>query len=101
MKKAIYTLITFAAFAASAFAMQEALAVKVPFAFKAGTTTLPAGDYRITEASPGVLLIRGEKTAVFVPRAVLFGDPAETGKARVTFTRTGDHYVLENAGTPK
>ena len=101
MKKAIYSLITFAVFTVSAFAMQEVLDVKVPFEFKAGTTTLPAGDYRITEASPGVLLIRGEKRAVFVPRAVLFADPSELGKSSVTFTRSGDHYILENAASVK
>jgi hypothetical protein len=101
MKKAVYTLITFAVFAASALATQAELDVKVPFAFKAGASTLPAGTYRITEPSPGVILIRGEKIGIFVPRAVLLSDPTDLGKASVVFTRAGDHYVLENTGSPK
>lgn len=101
MKKAVYTLITFAVFAASALATQAEFDVKVPFAFKAGASTLPAGNYRITEPSPGVILIRGEKMGVFLPSAVLLSDPADLGKASVTFSRAGDYYVLENAGAPK
>jgi hypothetical protein len=99
MKKAVYTLITFAVFAASALATQAEFDVKVPFAFKAGASLLPAGKYRITEPSPGVILLRGARIGVFVPRAVLFSDPSELGKTSVVFTREGDHYVLENAGS--
>ncbi|HEY4087258.1 MAG TPA: hypothetical protein VGM43_15035 [Bryobacteraceae bacterium] len=101
MKKAVYTLITFAVFAVSAFATQAQLDVKVPFAFKAGASTLPAGTYRITEPSPGVILIRGEKMGVFVPRAVLLTDPTDIGRASVIFTHAGDRYILENAGSSK
>lgn len=101
MKKSIYTVIAFAVFAASAFATQADLDVKVPFAFKAGASTLPAGTYRISEASSGVLLIRGEKGAVFVPRTVVFPDPAELGKMRVSFTHSGNTYVLEPATAAK
>jgi hypothetical protein len=85
----------------SALATQAELDVKVPFAFRAGASMLPAGTYRITEPSPGVILIRGEKGAIFVPRAVLFPDPALLSRASVTFTRAGDHYILENAGGEK
>jgi hypothetical protein len=101
MKKAVYTLITFAVFAVSALATQAEMDVKVPFAFKAGASTLPAGAYRITEPSPGVILIRGEKVGVFLPRAVLLSDPVDLNKASVVFTYSGDHYVLENAGAAK
>lgn len=101
MKKAVYTLITFAVFAVSALATQAEMDVKIPFAFKAGAFTLPAGAYRITEPSPGVILIRGEKVGVFVPRAVLLSDSADLNKASVVFTRSGDHYVLENAAAAK
>ncbi len=46
MKKTIYTVFAFAVFAASAFAYQGSqVDVKVPFAFKAGASTLPAGTY--------------------------------------------------------
>ena len=68
MKKHIYSVIAFAVFAVSALASQSSeLDVKVPFAFKAGGSTLPGGSYRVTEGTSGYLLIRGEKGGVFVP----------------------------------
>jgi hypothetical protein len=93
MKKSIYTVVAFAVFAASALANQATeLDVKVPFAFKAGTATLPAGSYRITPASSGFLLIRGEKGGVFVPRAEVVVETSESGKASVLLHRAEDTY---------
>ncbi len=93
MKKSIYTVFAFVVFAASAFATQiSELEVKVPFAFKVGTTTLPAGAYKVIETSPGIVLIRGEKVAVFMPEVLL--DMTSFAKPRFTFSRAGDGYVL-------
>ena len=100
MKKSIYTVVAFAVFAASALATQE-LDVKVPFAFKAGSSTLPAGTYRITETSAGVVLIRGEKGSVFVPKANLVPETTESGKTSVLFNITGDKYVLRSVNGEK
>ena len=99
MKKSIYTVIAFAVFAASALATE--LDVKVPFAFKAGSSTLPAGTYKVTEASPGIVLIRGEKGGVFVPRTSLLLDMTDSGKTSITFHRAGDSYALKSVNSEK
>ena len=95
MKKHIYSVIAFAVFAASAWASPATdIDVKVPFEFKAGASTLPAGTYRVTEATAGFFLIRGEKGGVFVPRNAFVLDTDESGRTSVKFSRTGDKYIL-------
>jgi hypothetical protein len=102
MKKHIFSVIAFAVFAASALATQSTeLDVKVPFAFKAGGTTLPAGNYRVTEATSGYLLIRGEKGGVFVPRGSVVLDMDDSGKSSFNFNHTGDNYVLQAVHSEK
>jgi hypothetical protein len=100
MKKTIYTVIAFAVIAASAFAYQGAVEVKVPFAFKVGASTLPAGTYRLTETTSGVLL-RGDKGGVFVPKSEVIVDIDETGKPSFQFNHTGNSYVLQSVHTEK
>jgi hypothetical protein len=97
MKKHIYTVTAFAVFAASALAANlTELDVKVPFAFKVGGSTLPAGKYRVTEANSGFFLVRGEKGGVFVPRGEVVLDVDDAGKTSLRFKHTGeDTYVLQ------
>lgn len=96
MKKHIYSVIAFAVFATSALASPVTdLDVKVPFEFKAGASTLPAGTYRVTEATAGYLLIRGDKGGVFVPRNAVVLDTDDAGKTTMKFNRAGDKYVLQ------
>ena len=99
MKKHIYTVIAFAVFAASALATE--LDVKVPFAFNAGGSTLPAGSYRVTEASSGYILIRGEKGSAFVPKGAVVLDMEDSGKTSFRFNHTGDKYVLQAVHSEK
>jgi hypothetical protein len=102
MKKYMCSVIAFAVFATSALASAATdLDVRVPFEFKAGASTLPAGTYRVTEASSGYLLIRGEKGGVFVPRSAFFLDTDEAGRTSVKFSRAGDKYVLQTAPSQK
>ena len=102
MKKTIFTITAFAVFAASAFANQAAeLDVKVPFAFKAGTSVLPAGTYRVTEASSGYILIRGDKGAAFVTKGAVLLDVDESGKTSFTFNRAGDKFILQSVHSEK
>jgi hypothetical protein len=102
MKKHIYSVIAFAVFATSALASPVTdIDVKVPFEFKAGASTLPAGTYRVTEANSGYLLIRGEKGGVFVPRNAFILDTDESGKTSVKFNRAGDKYVLQAVPSQK
>jgi hypothetical protein len=102
MKKHIYSVIAFAVFATSALASSATdIDVKVPFEFKAGASTLPAGTYRVTEANSGYYLIRGEKGGVFVPRNAFVLDTDESGRTSVKFNRTGDKYVLQAVPSQK
>jgi hypothetical protein len=102
MKKTVYTVFAFAAFAASALAspMTE-LDLKVPFAFKAGAYTLPAGAYTVTDAGAGFVLIRGEKSSAFVPKGVVLLDLTDSGKASFLFNRVGDKYILRAVRSEK
>ena len=102
MKKHICSVIAFAVFATAAWASPATdLDVRVPFEFKAGASTLPAGTYRVTEANSGYLLIRGEKGGVFVPRNAFVLDTDESGKTSVKFDRAGDKYVLQAVPSQK
>jgi hypothetical protein len=102
MKKHIYTVFAFAVFAASALANSgTSLDVKVPFAFKAGDSTLPAGTYRVTETTSGVLLFRSDKDAVFVPKSILDSGIEDSGKASFKFDITGDKYILREVHPEK
>jgi hypothetical protein len=101
MKKHISTVIAFAVLAASALANQgPELDVRVPFAFKAGTSVLPAGKYHVTQANSAFLLIRGEKGGVFVPKAAITVD-LDTGKPSLRFNLAGENYVLRTAQPEK
>lgn len=97
MKKHICSVFAFAVFAASAMANQATeLKVKVPFAFKAGTSTLPAGTYMVTRTSSGCILIQGEKGGVFVNAGAVVIDMDDSGKTSFKFDRSGDQYILQS-----
>lgn len=108
MKKRILAmtgLLVFCGFAATQVVRaQEPLAVNIPFAFTAGETTLPAGEYRVQkmDGNSAVLLIRCTE-----PRgAVMVGTHATGGgtpqeQSKLVFHRYGDQYFLSqvwNAG---
>ena len=102
MKKHIKTVIAFAVFAVSALAYQASeLYVKVPFAFKVGSSTLPAGTYTVTQSTGGFLLIRGDKGGVFVSRGVVAVGADDSGKPSLKFNQAGDQYVLHSVDSEK
>jgi len=77
----------------------EALRVRVPFAFTASGTKLPAGEYSITEiaGSPTVLLIRGDGA-----RALVFARAsgvASDGGLPVTFEEGSAGMTLVSVRT--
>lgn len=98
MKKHICTIFAFAVFAASAMANQATeLEVKVPFAFKAGASTLPAGTYRVSRANSGCILIQGDHGAAFVSVGEVVIDMSDTtGKTSFRFDHASDKYVLRS-----
>ncbi len=82
--------------ASSAKASTPLLRADIPFDFMVGSATLPAGTYTVTEATPGVLLIRNEKLgsdAAFVQAHSLeTTKPQDSGK--LIFNRYGNRYFL-------
>jgi hypothetical protein len=104
MKKYIYTVVAFTVFAVSALAYQSpelGMNMNIPFAFQAGTSTLPAGIYTVSEPVPGFLLIRGFKGGVFVPASALLVDIDESGKSAFKFTHAGEKYILQGVHSEK
>ena len=72
----------------------EPMHVSVPFAFKAGKTMLPAGDYAVYSADSNVIMIKG-----LGGNAILLGAPgadAVIDKAGISFERDGDNYCLKS-----
>jgi hypothetical protein len=68
--------------------------ISVPFAFKAGKTTLPAGDYVVLEENSGIIVIKGSGgSAILLSSA---GPDSIADKAGVSFARNDQGYVLKS-----
>jgi hypothetical protein len=72
----------------------DSLHISVPFAFKAGKTSLPAGDYVVLEQSSGVIMIKGNGGSAML--LSLSGSEASSDKAGVSFARSEQGYVLKS-----
>jgi hypothetical protein len=70
MNNKLRTLLAFSAIGMSLAALPaiggEPLRVNVPFAFTAGKTAMPAGEYTVYENESHLVLIRGTKSSVMV-----------------------------------
>lgn len=80
----------------------DAVVVSVPFEFVAGRATLPAGEYRINRANPGVtqeLVIRGyDKGGTFL--SPLAFDEVANDMPTLSFEHVGGKYFLSRIKTP-
>ena len=79
----------------------DGVVVTVPFAFQAGGATLPAGDYRIKRANPGVnreLAITGYNKggAFLLPLAF---DQKTSDAPTLSFAQIGGRYYLSKVKT--
>jgi hypothetical protein len=75
-------------------AEMDPMHITVPFAFKAGKTTLPAGDYVVMEENSGVIVIKGNRgNAILLSSA---GPDTTADKAGVSFARNDQGYVLKS-----
>lgn len=101
MKKAMFRIglmMALAFLAAAQFVRaQEPMQAKIPFAFVAGNTTLPAGEYRVQKVSDGspALLIRsteGSPAIMVVTRPATVNVPQQ--KSKLIFRRYGNRYFL-------
>src|SRR5271169_3470545 len=79
----------------------DAVVVKVPFEFVAGGATLPAGEYRIERANPGVnqqlaILSYGKAGAFLLPIAF---DEGAADQPTLSFEHVGGKYFLSRIKT--
>jgi hypothetical protein len=100
MTNKLRTLLAFSAIAVAtavvpAFgAENDPMHISVPFSFKAGKTTLPAGDYVIVEENSGIIVIKGNRgNAILLSSA---GPDNAADKAGVSFARNEQGYVLKS-----
>jgi hypothetical protein len=99
MNKKLMTLMAFCALGVATMAVPaycgdtETLRVTVPFAFTAGETNLPAGDYTVLEGNAHVLTIRGVRGSAMMLGAV--GDEGDREKNALTFRHTDRGYFLQ------
>ncbi|MDP9169583.1 MAG: hypothetical protein M3N54_03100 [Acidobacteriota bacterium] len=107
MNKQLRTLLAFSAIGISTAALPaycgefEAIHVTVPFAFVAGTTTLPAGDYTVTETGAHAVLIHGNHASAIVLASA--GEESEGDATSLGFQRTQKGVYLKtvrSAGRP-
>jgi hypothetical protein len=99
MKKALRALFAFTTLAVfatlvPAFAADtEPMHVNVPFAFKAGKTTLPAGQYTVYSDESRVIMIKGTHgSAILLGTA---GADSAGDKSGVSFERDATGYCLK------
>lgn len=72
----------------------EPMRVKVPFAFRAGKTLLPAGEYSVYSEDSSIIMIKGASGS-----AILLGSPlsvAPSDKIGISFDRDTDGYCLRS-----
>jgi hypothetical protein len=84
---------------APVFAQPSTIRVNVPFAFNAGSQSLPAGVYRVTVDSEHMLsyIAAADNTARFVVRLLPGGpnrDPVKIEQGLLRFEKNGARYVM-------
>lgn len=86
--------------AASAFG-QQGMTIDIPFEFRVGTSVMPAGQYKVTEPSPGLTGIACNTRRVEV-RVVTHtgGRNNEPDQGRLVFNQYGNTYFLSSIWQP-
>lgn len=104
MTREIRTFIAFSAFALFGAALPSpgaetgAARVMVPFSFTAGTVTLPAGDYIVTQTADRVVTITGKGGDAMVMVGPADWTPGSTTCA-LTFLKTSKGNMLKEVQT--
>ena len=75
----------------------QPLHVTVPFSFTAGKTTMPAGEYTVTENQSHIVTLRGDKSAVLLLSAP--GNESLDEKNALGFERTSKGFELRSIHT--
>ncbi len=98
MKKfaVIIAFVLLASLAASAQSFSTDMKAKIPFAFVAADTTLPAGDYQFTRVSDSTIKVTNMQTHKSVLATVLTRLAAtDHPTSVVSFDVVGDKHILE------
>src|SRR5262249_16152478 len=88
--------------AVSASAQSLPLVAQIPFAFHAGESTMPSGEYTISLVSPFVVKIANTAThesTFLMTNGVSESKPGST-VARITFNQYGTEYFVSNLFWP-
>jgi hypothetical protein len=99
MNKKLTTLMAFCAIGVTTAAVPafcadpETLRVTVPFAFTAGTASLPAGDYTILEGDSHTVMIRGARGSAIL--LSITGDESDAERNALSFRHTDKGYFLK------
>ena len=101
MKRLVFAIFAVAVVALPACAQSVSTVADVPFAFVAGNTTMPAGQYRIDAPAESLIVSLagpGQSTHVLVSNP----DDARSSadKPELIFHRYGDQYFLSAIRTP-
>lgn len=100
MKNTLRTLLAFSTLAVAGTALpawagdSDPMHVSVPFAFRAGKTMLPAGDYTVSSDDSRVVMIRGTGGNAIL--LALSNTDADTTKSGVSFERDAGGYCLRS-----
>jgi hypothetical protein len=103
MNNKLRTLLAFSAIGLSVAALPafggefQPLHVNVPFAFTAGKTTMPAGEYTVYENDSHLVMLRGDKSAVLLLSSP--GNEPQDDKSTLGFERTSKGFRLSTIHT--
>jgi hypothetical protein len=76
------------------YAQDASVVVHVPFAFSVVKSTLPAGDYTLTQLSQNMWVVRNEGGKAITASARPDGTNPDPEVAKLVFTKYGEHYLL-------
>lgn len=98
---ALLACVAFATLGATPSHAQVLMKAQVPFSFRAGARTLPAGDYSISETSmtPEVVLLSAGKRGVELVMPNNTSSRSDVSSSKLIFHRYGDEYFLAEIWT--
>jgi len=88
------------------FAQYPAADAKIPFDFAMGKSVMPAGEYRVTQSSNGLVTIRelgGKHSAMTLTTPARTAAPSDfqrSVKGLLVFQRYGEEYFLSDIWAP-
>jgi hypothetical protein len=105
MKRQFFALAIFTVLTGSGVYAQTELQAAIPFDFAVGKSAMPAGDYRLTCSSNGVIAFRevaGKHSVMTLTKPTLSAapGPARADAGKLVFQRYGNEYFLSGIYLP-